>query len=126
MKEVDILLQKTAHDPHINQTRQAQGQIPVCTLDDRRMANPAIFGLLTRYGQMATQMKPLIGSTGSLWLKGETEGKPAGVFASTASFACADTAAAQSDDSCPGKWEQIAPTETLLELRCLHRTPRRK
>ena len=31
------------------------------------------------------QMKQLIDSTASLWLKGEMEGKPAGVFTSTAS-----------------------------------------
>lgn len=35
-------------------------------------------------GNMTAQMKQLIDSTGSLWLKGEMEGKPAGVFTSTA------------------------------------------
>jgi short chain dehydrogenase len=39
----------------------------------------------TRYGNMTAQMKQLIDSTGTLWLKGEMEGKPAGVFTSTAS-----------------------------------------
>jgi NAD(P)H dehydrogenase (quinone) len=34
---------------------------------------------------MTAQMKQLIDSTASLWLKGEMEGKPAGVFTSTAS-----------------------------------------
>jgi NAD(P)H dehydrogenase (quinone) len=34
---------------------------------------------------MAAQMKQLIDSTAGLWLKGEMEGKPAGVFTSTAS-----------------------------------------
>ena len=44
-----------------------------------------IFGSPTRYGNMTAQMKQLIDSTGTLWLKGEMEGKPAGVFTSTAS-----------------------------------------
>jgi NAD(P)H dehydrogenase (quinone) len=34
---------------------------------------------------MAAQMKQLIDSTAPLWLKGELEGKPAGVFTATAS-----------------------------------------
>jgi NAD(P)H dehydrogenase (quinone) len=34
---------------------------------------------------MTAQMKQLIDSTASLWVKGEMEGKPAGVFTSTAS-----------------------------------------
>jgi NAD(P)H dehydrogenase (quinone) len=38
---------------------------------------------MTRYGNMAAQMKQFIDSTGSLWMKGELEDKPAGIFAST-------------------------------------------
>ena len=44
-----------------------------------------IIGSPTRYGNMTAQMKQLIDSTASLWLKGEMEGKPAGVFTCTAS-----------------------------------------
>jgi NAD(P)H dehydrogenase (quinone) len=54
-------------------------------LDDLREADGVIFGSPTRYGNMTAQMKQLIDSTGTLWLKGEMEGKPAGVFTSTAS-----------------------------------------
>jgi len=39
-----------------------------------------LIGSPTRYGNMTAQMKQLIDSTASLWLKGEMEGKPAGVF----------------------------------------------
>jgi NAD(P)H dehydrogenase (quinone) len=53
-------------------------------LDDLREADGVIFGSPTRYGNMTAQMKQLIDSTGTLWLKGEMEGKPAGVFTSTA------------------------------------------
>lgn len=85
VEEFDIVRQKTANDPHINQVRESQKDIPVCTLDDLRAADAVIFGSPTRYGNMTAQMKQLIDSTGSLWLKGEMEGKPAGVFTSTAS-----------------------------------------
>jgi NAD(P)H dehydrogenase (quinone) len=50
-----------------------------------RAADGLILGSPTRYGNMVAQMKQLIDSTGSLWLKGEMEGNPAGVFTSTAS-----------------------------------------
>lgn len=67
------------------QIREKQCETPVCTLDDLREADAILFGTPTRYGNMTAQMKQLIDSTASLWLKGELEGKPAGVFTSTAS-----------------------------------------
>ena len=85
VEEFDIVVQKTAHDPHISKIREAQKNTPVCTLDDLRAADAVIFGSPTRYGNMTAQLKQLIDSTASLWLKGEMEGKPAGVFTSTAS-----------------------------------------
>jgi NAD(P)H dehydrogenase (quinone) len=54
-------------------------------VDDLRAADAVLFGSPTRYGNMTAQMKQLIDSTAQLWLKGEMEGKPAGVFTSTAS-----------------------------------------
>jgi NAD(P)H dehydrogenase (quinone) len=62
-----------------------QKAIPVCTLDDLRQADGLLMGSPTRYGNMTAQMKALIDSTASLWLSGTMEGKPAGVFTSTAS-----------------------------------------
>ena len=85
VEEFDIVVQKTANDPHISKLREEQNKIPVCTVDDLRAADAVIFGSPTRYGNMTAQMKQLIDSTASLWLKGEMEGKPAGVFTSTAS-----------------------------------------
>jgi NAD(P)H dehydrogenase (quinone) len=67
------------------QIREKQKDTPVCSLDDLREADGILFGTPTRYGNMTAQMKQLIDSTASLWLKGEMEGKPAGVFTSTAS-----------------------------------------
>ena len=62
-----------------------QKDIPACTLDDLREADGMLLGSPTRYGNMTAQMKALIDSTASLWLSGAMEGKPAGVFTSTAS-----------------------------------------
>jgi NADPH-dependent FMN reductase len=62
-----------------------QKDVPVCTLDDLREADGLLLGSPTRYGNMIAQMKALIDSTASLWLSGAMEGKPAGVFTSTAS-----------------------------------------
>jgi NAD(P)H dehydrogenase (quinone) len=61
-----------------------QKEIPVCTLDDLKDADGIIFGTPTRYGNMTAQMKRLFDSTAKLWLEGVFEGKPAGVFTSTA------------------------------------------
>ena len=84
-EEFDVVIQKTAHDETLSRIRQEQSAIAACTLDDLRWADGVLFGSPTRYGNMTAQMKQLIDSTASLWLKGEMEGKPAGVFTSTAS-----------------------------------------
>jgi NAD(P)H dehydrogenase (quinone) len=70
---------------YAKQVYDSQVSIPECTLDDLRAADGVIFGSPTRYGNMTAQMKALIDSTAQLWLNGEMEGKPAGVFTSTAS-----------------------------------------
>jgi NAD(P)H dehydrogenase (quinone) len=85
VEEFEVVIKKTEKDAYLNQVREQQKDIPVCTLDDLREADGVIFGSPTRYGNMTAQMKQLIDSTASLWLKGEMEGKPAGVFTSTAS-----------------------------------------
>src|ERR1700745_1527215 len=70
---------------YAKQVYDSQASIPECTLDDLRSADGVIFGSPTRYGHMIAQMKALIDSTAQLGLNGEMEGKPAGVFTSTAS-----------------------------------------
>ena len=74
-----------AGEGYASQMWKEQQAIPVCTVDDLREADGVLFGSGTRYGNMTAQMKRLIDSTASLWLKGEMEGKPAGVFTTTAS-----------------------------------------
>ena len=67
------------------QVYQGVQSIPECTIDDLREADGVLFGSPTRYGNMTAQMKALIDGTAQLWLSGGMEGKPAGVFTSTAS-----------------------------------------
>ena len=83
--EFEEVIRRTADNESIVKVREQQADIPVCTLDDLRGADGVVLGSPTRYGNMTAQMKQLIDSTATLWLKGELEGKPAGVFTSTAS-----------------------------------------
>ena len=84
IKEFDEVENVIAGNDYLKQVRERQRDIPVCTLDDLREADGMLFGSPTRFGNMTAQMKQLFDSAGSLWLKGELEGKPAGVFTSTA------------------------------------------
>jgi NAD(P)H dehydrogenase (quinone) len=61
-----------------------QKDIPVCTLEDLKDADGIVFGTPTRFGNMTAQMKRLFDSTAALWLEGAFEGKPGGIFISTA------------------------------------------
>lgn len=80
--EVDKIIDK---NEFASSVREQQKDIPICTVDDLEQADGVIFGSPTRYGNMVAQMKQLIDSTAHLWLQGAMEGKPAGVFTSTAS-----------------------------------------
>src|SRR5487761_1420979 len=93
---VEVVLRRVREFPesvqHIQQEKgyayqvyQAQQSVPECTVDDLREADGVLFGSPTRYGNMTAQMKALIDSTAQLWMNGSMEGKPAGVFTSTAS-----------------------------------------
>jgi len=69
---------------HARPVWEEQEKIPVCSLDDLQAADGILFGTPTRFGNMAAQMKRFIDSTAQLWLEGALEGKPAGIFTSTA------------------------------------------
>jgi NAD(P)H dehydrogenase (quinone) len=73
-----------ANHPHALAVWERQKVIPVCTPEDLKEADGIVFGTPTRYGNMIAQMKRLFDSTAELWLAGIFEGKPAGVFTSTA------------------------------------------
>jgi NAD(P)H dehydrogenase (quinone) len=66
--------------------RQMQKDVPLVTADDFREAGAIAFGTPTRFGNVSAQLKNRIDQLTSLWLKGELEGKPAGVFTSTGSL----------------------------------------
>ena len=66
--------------------RTLQQTVPLVTLDDFREAGAIAFGTPTRFGNVSAQLKNQIDQLTSLWLKGELEGKPAGVFVSTGSL----------------------------------------
>jgi len=72
-----------AGDGYATKIWQDQKDIRPCTLEDLREADGLLLGSPTRYGNMTAAWKALIDSTGSLWLAGAMEGKPAGVFTST-------------------------------------------
>ncbi len=85
VKEFEEVEQDIPKHEHALAVWNRQKDIPVCTLDDLKEADGFIFGTPTRYGNMTAQMKRLIDSTVKLWLAGSFEGKPAGIFTSTAS-----------------------------------------
>ncbi len=80
----DLVAGMKADNGYAWQVYQSQADVPECTVDDLKEADAVIFGSPTRYGNMSAQMKALIDSTAGLWMAGAMEGKPAGVFTSTA------------------------------------------
>jgi NAD(P)H dehydrogenase (quinone) len=72
--------------PDLKAGRDLQKDVPLVTLDDFRQAGAIAFGTPTRFGNVSAQLKNQIDQLTPLWLKGELEGKPAGVFTSTGSL----------------------------------------
>ena len=66
--------------------KEMQQGVPLVTADDFREAGAIAFGTPTRFGNVSAQLKNQIDQLTSLWLRGELEGKPAGVFVSTGSL----------------------------------------
>ena len=85
VQEFPEVEQEMSQHPHALEVWNRQKDISVCTLDDLKEADGFVFGTPTRYGNMIAQMKRLFDATAKLWLEGAFEGKPAGVFTSTAS-----------------------------------------
>jgi NAD(P)H dehydrogenase (quinone) len=94
VKGVEVIFRRVAEFPeneekiqnskHAKLIWEMQKDVPVCQLAELREADGLILGTPTRYGNMTAQMKKFIDSTVELWLKGDFEGKPVGVFTSTA------------------------------------------
>ncbi|PRW51183.1 putative NAD(P)H dehydrogenase (quinone) FQR1-like 1 [Chlorella sorokiniana] len=60
----------------------AKADDPVITAEQLKDFDGFLFGIPTRFGMMASQVKAFLDSTGSLWQAGSLVGKPAGVFVS--------------------------------------------
>ena len=57
---------------------------PIATVDELPGYDGIIFGVPTRFGNMAAQMRNFLDQTGGIWMKGGLIGKVGSVFASTA------------------------------------------
>ncbi len=57
---------------------------PIATPDELPEYDAIIFGIPTRFGNMAAQMRNFLDQTGALWMNGSLIGKVGSVFASTA------------------------------------------
>lgn len=75
---------KLQESQHARTTLELQQDIPIVTLEDLQDADGVLFGTPTRFGNMCAQMKAFFDQLAGLWLQGALEGKPAGLFVSTA------------------------------------------
>lgn len=66
--------------------KEVQQDVPLVTLEDFQQADAFAFGTPTRFGNVSAQLKNQIDQLSALWQKGQFEGKPAGIFVSTASL----------------------------------------
>ena len=64
--------------------KKSFAQVPVAGMEHLAEADALIFGVPTRYGMMAAQMRTFFDRTGQLWMKGALIGKPGSVFTSSA------------------------------------------
>lgn len=69
-------------EPYVK-AQEAQKEVPEATHEDLKWADGILWGIPTRYGMMPAQMKQFLDAAGSLWVKGDLEGKPTAVFTST-------------------------------------------
>ena len=67
----EVIESNPAWKVHAEQTKD----IPTATLDDLVWADAIIFSVPTRFGNMASQMKQFIDTTGGLWAEGKLANK---------------------------------------------------
>ena len=84
VEELPFNQAKLQESQHAQATLELQKDIPIVTLEDLKTADGILFGTPTRFGNMTSQMKALFDQLAELWLQGTLEGKPAGIFSSTA------------------------------------------
>jgi NAD(P)H dehydrogenase (quinone) len=84
--ELEGARQAMSSQPAYTAAQESQREISEATQDDLRWADGFCWGTPTRFGNMTAQMKQFLDSLGGLWLRGELEDKPAGIFTSTATI----------------------------------------
>jgi NAD(P)H dehydrogenase (quinone) len=72
--------------PDMGDEKPRERAVNEVTHDDIRWADGIAWGTPTRYGIMATPLKRFFDGMVDLWLRGELEDKPTGVFTSSASI----------------------------------------
>jgi NAD(P)H dehydrogenase (quinone) len=72
--------------PDLGDEKPIERAVAEATHDDVRWADAIAWGTPTRYGIMATPLKRFFDSMVDIWLRGELEDKPTGVFTSSASI----------------------------------------
>jgi NAD(P)H dehydrogenase (quinone) len=68
----------------IDIAQKAFAHVPVVTLEDLEKADAIIIGTPTRFGNMCSQMRAFLDSTGAMWMKGTLVGKVGSVFTCSA------------------------------------------
>lgn len=70
----------------IKRGKELQKDVPLVTLEDFKEAGAIALGTPTRFGVVSAQLKNQIDRLSPLWQEGALEGKPAGIFVSTATL----------------------------------------
>jgi NAD(P)H dehydrogenase (quinone) len=68
---------------HYRLAQERHKDVPEATQDDLRWADGICWGFPTRFGNMPAQVKHFVDSLGGMWMKGELEDKPFGIFTGT-------------------------------------------
>lgn len=76
----ELVPEEVARKSHFKLEQEA----PIATVDELPEYDGIIFGVPTRFGNMAAQMKNFLDQTGGLWAQGKLVGKAGSVFTSTA------------------------------------------
>jgi NAD(P)H dehydrogenase (quinone) len=83
VRNTDVRIRRV---PDIGDEKPVDRAVNEATHDDIRWADAIAWGTPTRYGIMATPLKRFFDGMVDLWLRGELEDKPTGVFTSSASI----------------------------------------
>jgi NAD(P)H dehydrogenase (quinone) len=83
VRNTDVRIRRV---PDISDEKPLERAVNEAAHDDIRWADAIAWGTPTRYGIMATPLKRFFDGMVDLWLRGELEDKPTGVFTSSASI----------------------------------------